>query len=51
MSEQKECGLTSHSIQRNITANIRKWCNEEAEQKHLNVLLGKATARAFTTGR
>jgi hypothetical protein len=46
MSAQRKHGLTIHSKERNIIANIIKCCDEEAEQKYISVPIPKATARA-----
>jgi hypothetical protein len=43
---QRKHGLTNHSKERNIIANVIKCCDEEAEQKYLSVPITKATARA-----
>jgi hypothetical protein len=46
MSAQRKRGLTIHSKERNIIANVINCCDEEAEQKYLSVPITKATARA-----
>jgi hypothetical protein len=46
MPAQRKRGLTIHSKERNIIANVIKCCDEEAEQKYLSVPITKATARA-----
>jgi hypothetical protein len=46
MLAQRKRGLTIHSNERNIIANVMKCCDEEVQQKYLSVLITKATARA-----
>jgi hypothetical protein len=46
MSAQRKRGLTIHSKETNIIANVIKCCVEEAEEKYLSVPVTKATARA-----
>jgi hypothetical protein len=46
MSAQRKRGLTIHSKDRNIIANVIKCCDEEVEQKYLSVPITKAIARA-----
>jgi hypothetical protein len=46
MSAQGKRGLTIHSKERNIIANVIKFCDEEAKQKYLSVPITMTTARA-----